>query len=64
MIKSLLKLGFKEEPPYVELQDLLAQHIIKELKVDQDFNPIFHQYEWKYTIQNLFEQSFMIPKHK
>jgi hypothetical protein len=28
MIKTLLKLGFKEEPPYDELTDLIRQHIV------------------------------------
>jgi hypothetical protein len=51
MVKKLLKLGFKEEPPYDELSDLIVSQIKKELKFDQDFNPILHEYEWQHTIK-------------
>ena len=33
MIKKLLKLGFKEKPPYDELLDLILTHIVREFKI-------------------------------
>jgi hypothetical protein len=51
MVKKLLKLGFKEEPPYDELADLIVNQIIKELEFGPDLNPILHQFEWQHTIQ-------------
>jgi hypothetical protein len=51
MIKNLLKLGFKEEPPYDELLELILTHIVREFKVGPDLNPIPHEFEWLHTIK-------------
>jgi hypothetical protein len=51
MIKKLLKLGFKEKPPYDELLELILTHIVREFKVGEDLNPIRHEYEWQHTMK-------------